>query len=154
MLTRWHLREIFKNYFHAIRIIYFDSIYVYNYLNILWNNKTSLKITVCGISYVFYCFLNLLFLTKIIKNQLWEKYWINFHDSYFKKYVNSICNWNETKFGIINGKMYEKRPQRNKIFKSRYLRSTKYPNIWISNNRNSRTHYSINIKFGRDVKKT
>ena len=33
------------------------------------------------------------------------------------------------KFGIINGKMYEKRPQRNKIFKSRYLRSTKYPNI-------------------------
>ena len=60
----------------------------------------------------------------------------------------------KTKFGIINGKMYEKRPQRNKIFKSRYLRSTKYPNIWISNNRNSRTHYSINIKFGRDVKKT
>ena len=35
MLTLWHLREIFKNYFHAIRIIYFDSIYVYNYLNIL-----------------------------------------------------------------------------------------------------------------------
>ena len=25
--------------------------------------------TVCGISYVFYCFLNLLFLTKIIKNR-------------------------------------------------------------------------------------
>ena len=24
----------------------------------------------------------------------------------------------------------------------------------FSNNRNSRTHYSINIKFGRDVKKT